>query len=64
MINRDRAIRVLEAYDDTWDYEDMEDDELVERIARSIGCAKAGDVDLGRCKDTNCIACWRITLSR
>lgn len=62
MIDRDRAIRILEAYDDTWDYEDMDDIELINRVAQTIDCSSAKQEKIG-CKDTTCIECWRAALS-
>lgn len=63
MINRDKAIEILEGWDNTWVYEDMEDEELISKIAMVTGCSSKKQEETGDCRSITCRACWERTLS-
>lgn len=63
-MNRDKAIEILEAHDNTWDYEDMTDDELLETIARVTGCSAAKQQDVKDCNNITCTECWNRVLKQ
>ena len=55
--NRDKAIAILERHDGRWDYEDLTDAQLFERLVDDVRC-RAENRMMNRCKSTNCIECW------
>ncbi|MHC1747473.1 MAG: hypothetical protein AB9856_03675 [Cellulosilyticaceae bacterium] len=61
-MNRDKAINILEKHDNKWDYEDMEDEELLEAIVRATGCSATKQKTVKDCNKIACIECWRRTL--
>ena len=62
-MDRDKAIEILEAHDNTWDYEDMTDDELLGAIVRATGCSASKQKTVKDCNKITCVECWRRTLS-
>ena len=62
-MDREKAIDILEASDNTWDYEDMEDEELLETIVRITGCSAEKQKSISDCNKITCVECWRRTLN-
>ncbi|MDA3731636.1 hypothetical protein PBV87_09125 [Niameybacter massiliensis] len=57
-MDRDKAIRILEKYDDTYVYEDLTDKELIEKIWRVTGCSADMQGKIPWCGKISCAECW------